>query len=431
MRKLAITVLLSMLFVSHLARAQLQIEITQGVDNPTPIAIAPFVWQEAGTAAEDVAKIIESDLARSGQFAPVSRRDMLSFPTRGSEIYFRDWRAIGSDYVVIGRLQLAAPGTVRVNYQLFDTSRQQEIAQGAVDGQTGELRMLAHKVSDAIYEKLTGIRGAFATRLLYVSVTRNAGGKDFYRLTLADSDGARPIVLLESREPVLAPAWSPDGNEVAYVSFETSRPAIYRQNLRTGAREQLTNFKGLNNSPAWSPDGNSMAMVLSKDGSPDIYLMNLASKKLTRLTRHYAIDTEPTWMPDGRSLLFTSDRGGRPQIYRYELQSGTITRVTFEGRYNARARVAQDGRNVALVHQSEGQYHIAVHDLVTDRLTILTSTSLDESPSIAPNGSIVLYATKRNERSILSAVAVDGGVRFSLPARDGEVQEPAWSPFID
>ena len=413
------------------AHAQLQIEITEGVDNPTPIAIVPFSWDVAGVAREDVAQIIDLNLARSGQFAPVRREDMLSFPTDSSEMYFRDWRAINSNYVLIGRVESGVDNRVVIQWKLFDATRGEEIAQGSTRGILSELRMLAHWVSDQVYEQLTGIRGAFATRLLYVSVIRNSNGKDAYELILSDSDGARPTVLLESREPILAPSWSPNGNEVAYVSFETSRPAIYRQNLRTGLREQLTNFKGLNNSPVFSPDGDSMAMVLSKDGNPDIYVMNLASKKLTKLTRHYSIDTEPTWMPDGRSLLFTSDRGGRPQIYRYELATGDITRITFEGRYNARARVAQDGRNVALVHREEGAYHIAVHDLIADRLTVLTTTDLDESPTIAPNGSMVLYATKRDGKSILSAVSVSGGVRFSLPAREGEVQEPAWSPYME
>ena len=410
-------------------RGELQIEINQGIENPTPIAVVPFAWQGVGSALEDVAQIVDSDLARSGQFSPVSRRDMLSYPTRESELYYRDWRAIAAEYVLIGRVSVGSQA--RIDFQLFDTTRQASVESGTVTGAVTELRMLAHRVSDKIYERLTGIPGAFATRLLYVSVTRNPSGKDFYRLTLSDSDGRRPIVLLEGRDPILSPTWSPDGQEVAYVSFETSRPAIYRQNLSTGAREQLTNFTGLNNSPAWSPDGNTMALVLSKDGNPDIYLLNLTSRALTRLTRHFAIDTEPTWMPDGKSLLFTSDRGGRPQIYRYDLRTQKIDRVTFEGAYNARARVAQDGRNVALVHQREGRYHIAVFDLVTDRLTVLTETSLDESPSIAPNGSIVLYATKRGEHSILGAVAVDGGVRFSLPSREGSVQEPAWSPYVN
>ncbi len=410
-------------------RGELQIEINQGIENPTPIAVVPFAWQGVGSAPEDVAQIVDSDLARSGQFSPVSRRDMLSYPTRESEMYYRDWRAIAAEYVLIGRVSVGSQA--RIDFQLFDTTRQASVESGTVTGAVTELRMLAHRVSDKIYERLTGIPGAFATRLLYVSVTRNPSGKDFYRLTLSDSDGRRPIVLLEGRDPILSPTWSPDGQEVAYVSFETSRPAIYRQNLITGAREQLTNFTGLNNSPAWSPDGNTMALVLSKDGNPDIYLLNLTSRALTRLTRHFAIDTEPTWMPDGKSLLFTSDRGGRPQIYRYDLRTQKIDRVTFEGAYNARARVAQDGRNVALVHQREGRYHIAVFDLVTDRLTVLTETSLDESPSIAPNGSIVLYATKRGEHSILGAVAVDGGVRFSLPSREGSVQEPAWSPYVN
>jgi TolB protein len=409
-------------------QAELTIEITQGVDNPTSVAVVPFAWQGPGAAPEDIAAVVDGDLTRSGQFAPVGRTDMLGLPSTEAEVFYRDWRAINTEYLLIGRVSVA--GEMRIEYELFDVLRQTRVYSGVESGPANEARMLAHRVSDQVYEKLTGIRGAFATRLLYVSVTRVPGGKDYYRLTLADSDGARPIVLLESREPLLAPAWSPNGKEVAYVSFETGRPAIFRQDLATGQREQLTNFQGLNSSPAWSPDGNTMAMVLSKDGSPDIYLMNLATKRLTRITNHYAIETEPTWMPDGNSLLFTSDRGGKPQIYRYNLRSGTTDRVTFEGAYNARARVAQDGRNVVMVHQQDGDFHIALLDLVTNRLQILTSTALDESPSIAPNGSMVLYATKFDERGILAAVSVDGGVKFRLPAREGDVREPAWSPYM-
>lgn len=414
------------LLVPLAAHGELVIEITQGVDDPTSIAVVPFA---AGAGiAEDLAAIVQADLARSGQFAPVARGDMLSLPSRESEIFYRDWRAIDAEYLLIGRL---VPGErVAVEYELYDVNRQALVDSGAIDGPVAKARMLAHRVSDAVYERLTGIPGAFATRLLYVSVTRNPGGRDYYRLTLADADGARPTVLLNAREPVMAPTWSPDGRQIAYVSFENGRPGVYRQDLRSGEREQLTNFPGLNSSPAWSPDGNTIALVLSKDGSPDIYLMDVASRRLTRITRHYGIDTEPTWMPDGRSLLFTSDRGGRPQIYRYDLRSGVTDRVTFEGSYNARARVAQDGRNVVLVHQRDGQFHIAIHDLVTERLLVLTSTDLDESPSIAPNGSMVLYATKSGGRGILSAVSVDGGVKFRLPARSGDVREPAWSPYL-
>lgn len=429
MTTLARIVLVATLLVSAAsARAQLVIEITQGMDDPTAIAVVPFAVEGAGLSPADVAEIVADDLRRSGQFVPVRRDNMLSYPTSAEGVYYRDWRAIDTEYVLVGRV---VPGErLRVDYELFDVNRERSVLSGSQVDVTGEVRMLAHRISDAVYEHLTGIPGAFATRLLYVSVERNLRGKDYYRLTLSDADGARPIVLLESREPIMAPSWAPDGREIAYVSFETGRPAIFRQELRSGAREQLTNFRGLNSSPAWSPDGNTLAMVLSKDGSPDIYLMDMASRSLNRITRHYAIDTEPTWMPDGKSILFTSDRGGRPQIYRYHLQTGVTDRVTFEGNYNARARVAQDGRNVVLVHQRNGQYHIAIHDLVTDRLQVLTSTDLDESPSIAPNGSMVLYATKSGDQGILSAVSVDGGVKFNLPATSGDVREPAWSPYL-
>jgi TolB protein len=431
MKWLAVAVLpITLILGAVAARADLTIEITQGVDNPTSIAVVPFAWGGPGPVPEDVAFVVDGDLARSGQFAPVARADMLGLPSHEKEVFYRDWRAIGAEYLLIGRIS-ASGQELRVEYELFDVLRQTRVHAGVETGPVSEARMHGHRVADAVYEKLTGIPGAFATRLLYVAVTRVPGGKDYYRLTLADSDGARPIVLLESREPVLAPAWSPDGKEIAYVSFETDRPAIYRQHLATGQREQLTNFPGLNGSPAWSPDGKSMAMVLSKDGSPDIYLMNLATKNLTRITRHYAIDTEPTWMPDGNSLMFTSDRGGRPQIYRYNLKTGATERVTFEGAYNARARIAQDGRNVVMVHRQSSDFHIAILDLVTSRLHVLTSTQLDESPSIAPNGSMVLYATKSGDRGILAAVSVDGGVKFRLPSREGDVREPAWSPYMN
>jgi len=429
LKRLALGALLVLASIAA-ARAELTIEITEGVDNPTAIAVVPFDWRGPGVPTEDIAGVIDSDLARSGQFAPIARADMLGRPARESEIFYRDWRAIQAEYLVIGRASPQDGERMRVDYELYDVNRQKRLHAGAEIGPASEARMLAHRAADVLYEKLTGIPGAFATRLLYVAVTRVPGGKDYYRLTLADSDGARPIVLLESREPVLAPSWSPDGRHIAYVSFETNRPAIYRQELATGRREQLTAFRGLNGAPAWSPDGNSMAMVLSKDGSPDIYLMDLASRRLTRLTTHYAIDTEPAWMPDGRALLFTSDRGGKPQIYRYDLATRDIRRLTFDGDYNARARVAQDGRNVVMVHRRQGRFHIALLDLVTERTYVLTATDLDESPSIAPNGSMVLYATKSGDRGILAAVAVDGGVKFRLPAREGDVREPAWSPYM-
>lgn len=410
------------------ASAQLTIEISQGSDNPTAIAVVPFAWQGAGVAPEDLADVVDGDLARSGQFAPIARTDMLGKPSTEAEIFYQDWRSLNTEYVLIGRVSM--PGQLRVDYELFDVLRQTKILSGYEAGAAVDARMLAHRVADAVYEKLTGVPGAFATRLLYISGTRVSGGKGISRLTMSDSDGARPIVLLETKEPLLSPTWSPDGKSIAYVSFETGRPAIYRQELATGRRQQLTNFQGINSSPAWSPDGRTMAMVLSKDGNPDIYLMDLATKQLKRIVSHYAIDTEPAWMPDGRSLLFTSDRGGKPQIYRYTLGSGKIDRVTYEGTHNARARVSQDGRSVVMVHQADGRFQIALLDLVTNRMQILTSTELDESPSIAPNGSMVLYATKYADRGILAAVSVDGAAKFRLPAREGDVREPAWSPYL-
>ncbi|MGK0441823.1 MAG: TolB protein [Pseudohongiellaceae bacterium] len=411
------------------SQAELTIEITQGRDNPTPIAVAPFSWQGAGKAGEDIAKIIELDLYRSGQFAPMSRSDMLGHPHKASDVHFGDWRRSSVDYLLVGRLTDVA-GQLRVDYELFDVYGQKQILSSSKLMDKSELRGLAHHVSDKVYEQLTGIRGAFSTKLLYVSSEKRGVGQFRYRLLLSDIDGAREQVLLDQDQPILTPAWAPDGQRIAYVSFETTRSAVFMYDLRTKQRTQLTNFTGINGSPSWSPDGKQLAMVLSKDGSPDIYVMDIASRQLTRVTRHYAIDTEPSWLPDGKSIVYTSDRGGKPQIYQVTLSNGYEERLTFEGKYNARARVLPDGRGIIMVHQGTGDFHIALLDIDSGNIETLTETALDESPSIAPNGTMLLYATQYRGKGILSAVSIDGGVKFHLPSKFGDVREPAWSPFL-
>lgn len=423
----ALVVLLS----SHPALAQLTIEITQGMDNPTSIAVVPFGWKGTGLPQEDVSKIIEDDLRRTGQFAPVSRDDMLGRPQEKSEVFFRDWRALNVEYLLVGKLIPTSEGYM-VRYELFDVYTQNLVLSDNAFAGVAGLRDIAHAVSDRVYEKLTGIRGAFSTKLLYVSAVSRGGMNYTYRLLKSDVDGAREQVVFESDDPILTPTWAPDGERIAYVSFETSRPAIFIQNLRTGQRTQMTNFQGLNGAPSWSPDGKKLALVLSKDGSPDIYVMDIATKQLTRVTRHFAIDTEPSWMPDGKSIIYTSDRGGRPQIYQVTLATGYEERVTFQGDYNARARVIPDGSGIIMVHRESKyeDFHIAKLDINRGTMQTLTDTALDESPSIAPNGAMLLYATKVREKGILAAVSLDGGVKFRLPSRFGDVREPAWSPYM-
>jgi TolB protein len=410
--------------------SQLTIEITQGRDDPTAIAIVPFGWKGAGLPSEDVAAIIEADLQRTGQFNAVDRKDMLGTPQDKSEVYFRDWRALSVDYLLVGKLQPTAEGVV-AQYQLFDVYTQSLVYEGRSSGQADKLRTIAHKVSDAVYEKLTGIRGAFNTRLLYVSAIAKGEQGHTFRLLVSDVDGANEQVVFKSDQPIVTPSWAPDGETIAYVSFETTRPAIFMHNIRTNQRTQLTNFQGLNGAPAWSPDGKQLAMVLSKDGSPDIYVMDIASRQLKRVTRHFAIDTEPSWMPDGKSLVYTSDRGGKPQIYQVTLANGYEERVTFDGDYNARARVVPDGSGIIMVHRNDGNYHIALQDIERGKIKVLTETDLDESPSISPNGAMLLYATKYQGKGILAAVSLDGGVKFRLPSRFGDVREPAWSNYLD
>lgn len=407
------------------ARAELTIEITQGMDNPTAIAVAPVGWS-GDPLAEDISSIVEADLRRSGQFSPIAKEDMLSFPRFGDSVFYRDWRVLGSEYLVVSRLTATLEGGYSLDFELFDVLSQRRVLQRNVVGGANNLRDIAHAISDAVYQEITGIRGAFATKMLYVE----AFGNQKYRLMRADADGARESLLLESDQPLMSPTWSPDGKQVAYVSFETGRPAIFRQVIATAEREQLTNFKGLNGAPAWSPDGKSMAMVLSKDGNPEIYTLDLATKAFTRRTRHFAIDTEPTWTNDGSGLVFTSDRGGKPQIYQVTLASGRVERLTFEGDYNARARISPDGKTLVMVHRYNGVFHIATQDFLTGNIRVLTETRLDESPSIAPNGAMLMYATKHRGKGILAAVSLDAGVKFRLPSKQGDVREPSWSPYF-
>ena len=410
------------------AYGELVIRVTEGNDQPTAIAMSPFDINGV-KIDENITGIVASDLRRSGLFKLIPQQDMLAFPSSSSDVYYRDWRLLGAEYLVVGAMSVLPDGRLELEFSLLSINSQKVQFTHKVRSSATKIRDLAHSVSDKIFKSITGIRGAFSTRLAYVSVIRE--GDDFtYRLQVADADGARESLMLESKQPIMSPSWSPDGKELAYVSFETGRPAIFRQNLATAQRLQLTNFKGLNGAPSWSPDGLTLALVLSKDGNPELYTLELATQKLTRLTRHFAIDTEPAWMPDGKHILFTSDRGGTPQIYKLKLADRSVKRITFEGNYNARASIAPDGRTMAMVHRSSSVFHIAALDLKTRRLIELTKTTLDESPSVAPNGAMLMYATKYKDRGILAAVSVDAGVKYNLPAKLGDVREPAWSPFL-
>lgn len=411
--------------------SELVIEITSGVDQQTKIAVVPFQWGGIGLLPESVDEIVSADLYRTGQFRPLSRESMLNRPVKKENIVFGDWRLIGVEYIVIGRLTASvdAPNQIRYWFGLYDVRTERELI--SAEGSAGDLRDLAHHISDQVYEFLTGIPGAFSTQILYITVERLAGDASLYRLRRADADGHRVVTLFESKQPILSPAWSPDGHKVSYVSYhKDERPTIFVQDIKTGHQKQVTNFKGLNGAPDWSPDGNSLVLTLSLDGNPEIYRLNLKTGKYQRLTHHFAIDTEARWLPDGSGIIFTSDRGGSPQIYKMILSTGDIERLTYEGQYNARGSLSADGRFLAMVHRRKGVFHIAVQDLEYGYLRILTETTLDESPSIAPNGSMLIYATYEKGKELISAVSLDGKVKVRLPARTGAVREPVWSPQL-
>ncbi len=417
--------------------AELSIQITQGVDNPIPVAVVPFAWQGSGVLSEDIAQIVMNDLEQVGEFRALSRSNMLSMPSEEREVFYRDWRILAQDYLLVGKINRASGSQlVQVQYEFFDINREIKLAGEVLTGSVAQLRDIGHEISNVVFEHVTGIRGAFTTQILYVVADYVSPDLTNFRLEKSDYDGQRAQVLLESQEPIMSPSWSPTGLDVAYVSFETDFPRIYIQNIATGQRRQITNYPNINSSPVWSPDGSKLAMVLSKDGSPDIYVQDLATNQLMRVTDHPLIDTEPSWTADGRSIVFMSDRTGQPQIYQMELgaSSFNVERLTYDCFQCAKAKFLPDGVNLVHVRRETRQnpmYHIAILNVETLRVITLTDTSLDESPSLAPNGSMIMYATKFNGKGVLDAVSIDGRVKFRLPSTQGDVREPAWSPFFN
>lgn len=411
------------------ARAILTIEITQGVDTGIPIAVVPFRWSGPGQPPQAIADIIESDLGRSGRFQALSRKDFVSFPTEERDVVYKEWRVIKAEALVVGSIVPAAAGRYEVQFRLFDVFKQTRLAELRYTVTAAMLRTVAHQIADVVYEKLTGEPGAFATRIAYITRENAPRGGAVYKLQIADSDGYDPKTLRRSIEPLLSPAWSVDGRRIAYVSFEDKRPKIYIENLADNRRELLSETPGINGAPAWSPDGKRLALALSKDGNPEIYTLELATRQLKRLTKDPAIDTEPAWSPDGRALVFTSDRAGRPQLYRMSADGRETERLTFEGDYNARPSFSPDGRSLVLVSAVQGRFRIATLKLDTGALQVLTDTSLDESPSFAPNGRMILYATEVQGRGVLASVSADGRVRQVYRLEEGDVREPAWSPY--
>jgi len=417
------------LLFCQLAQAKLEIEIVQGNASALPIAIIPMQWRADGPPPlTDVADVVSSDLYRSGLFAPLDDEDMVDRPVDAESIRFGTWRLLKTDYIVIGWVN-DSPSGYDIVYQLFDVHTQERLLSQIASVGPGDLRFGAHRVADAIYAKLTGVPGAFSTRIAYVSAT-GTDQQSKYELFVADADGYNPQPVVGSPEPLLSPNWSHNGKRLAYVSFEKGNSAIYIQNVATGARELVSSGRGINGAPAFSPDDRYLALTLSRSGNPEIFIKDLTTGRDRQLTQHWAIDTEPAWSPDGKWIYFTSDRGGRPQIYRVPVTGGTPSRITREGDYNARVTISPDGKRIAVAHGRGNEYRIAILDMQTGRMRTLTPGVLDESPSFAPNGSMILYATREAGRGVLAAVSADGNVRQRLILTEGDVREPAWSPVI-
>jgi len=413
--------ILALLWCS-IAAAQLRVEITGVGSNQFPIAIANF--QRDGDVPQPVDAIVRADLQRSGLFRMIDTG--ATALSESAAVSFADWRTRNADALVVGSVFRLADGRFDLRFRLYDVVKQTQLDGVSFVTTAAELRLNAHRIADRIYEKITGERGVFATRIAYVVQL----GKTSFELHIADADGANAQPALRSREPIMSPSWSADGSRLAYVSFETGKPVVYAHTIATGERRAVANFRGSNSAPTWTPDGKSLAVVLTRDGISQIYAINADGSGVRRLTSSNAIDTEPVFSPDGKFIYFTSDRGGGPQIYRMSPDGSNVQRVTFNGDYNVSPRLSSDGRLLAYVGRRSGKFQVHSLDLANNQEIALTDTIMDESPSFAPNGRMLLYATEVNGRGILATASTDARVRTRLSGPSGDVREPTWGPFI-
>lgn len=420
---------------SYSAHAILSMELTQGVAGAIPIAIVPFAGQ--GGLSQNLSNIVTTDLTNSGRFKVYDAKALTEFPSEASKVSASYFRRIGTDNVVVGFVTPLGGNSYQVNFQLLDMFRGSGPASVVMDkkftisGSDLDLRKLGHRISDLIYEQITSVRGIFSTKIVYVLINKT-GSEKRHILEVADQDGYNPRPLLNSPEPIMSPSWSPSGRQIAYVSFENKKAGIYIQDVSNGSRRLISSFPGINGAPAWSADGQNLAVVLSKSGSPNIYILNIASHELTQVTSDFYINTEPSFAPDGKALLFTSTRGGGPQIYQANLKTKEISRVTFDGNYNARPSFTQDGKYISMIHKVSDNYNIGLLDLDSGRIKVLNGMFSDSSsPSVAPNGSMILYDTIYSGQNVLAMVSTDGRIQLRMPSRNGDAQDPAWSPYLD
>ncbi|WP_266157642.1 Tol-Pal system beta propeller repeat protein TolB [Dyella silvatica] len=419
----------SALFAGPVAAQSLSVDIVGGLKTATPIAVVPFAQAGGAPLPTDIADVIRNDFNRSGKFRSLAKNEIVELPSKGADIKFATWRLLKQDYLTIGRVSDAGGGMIRVEYELWDVNKQQSLLAQAFTAPVGDLRGVAHQIADQIYEKITGVRGAFWTRIAYITAV-GLGNNTTYSLLVADSDGYNPQVVARSKESLLSPVWSPDGRKIAYVSFEGGNSAIYVQDITTGARQLVSaRGKGINGAPSWSPDGTKLALTLSYVGNPEIFVLDLASRQETRLTNNLAIDTESFWAADGQ-IYFTSDRSGRPQIYQMSASGGAAERISFQGQNNLNANVSYDGKQIAMVQGNGNVYRIAIMDRsLGGQVRFISPGPIDESPSFAPNASMLLYAATEGRRGVLYAVSADGLVRQRLVLSDGDVREPSWGPY--